>query len=39
MMASFSMERTVDRGSRGPVRRSVTEPRLFHFAMVLGLML
>ena len=38
MMASSSMERTVDLGSRGPVGRSVTEPRCFHFATVLGLM-
>ena len=30
--------RTVDLGSRGPVGRSATEPRFFHFATVLGLM-
>ena len=36
MIASSSMERMVDLGSRGPVGRSATEPRFFHFATVLG---
>jgi hypothetical protein len=35
--ASSSTVRTVDRGSFGPVRRSATDLRAFHFAMVFGL--
>jgi hypothetical protein len=38
MMASSVIDRLVDFGSLGPVRRSATEARLFHFATVLGLM-
>ncbi|GJE46084.1 hypothetical protein AEGHOMDF_5284 [Methylobacterium soli] len=35
--ASFSADNTVDRGSVGPVFRSTTEDRFFHFATVFGL--
>ena len=34
MIASSSAESTVDLGSFGPVRRSATEDRFFHFATV-----
>src|SRR6185437_12090842 len=34
---SSSTVRTVDRGSFGPVRRSATDLRAFHLAMVFGL--
>jgi hypothetical protein len=37
MMASFSSDKLVDFGSLGPVGRSATEPRFFHFATVFGL--
>jgi hypothetical protein len=37
MIASSWVERTVERGSRGPVGRSVTELRFFHFATVFWL--
>jgi hypothetical protein len=35
--ASFSADSTVDRGSVGPVFRSATEDRFFHFATIFGL--
>lgn len=37
MTASSSIESTVDLGSFGPVGRSATEARLFHFATVFWL--
>jgi hypothetical protein len=37
MMASSSADRTDDFGSFGPVGRSATEVRFFHFATVFGL--
>ena len=37
MTASSSTDRTVDRGSFGPVGRSAAEERFFHFATVFGL--
>jgi hypothetical protein len=37
MTASSSMERTVDRGSFGPVGRSAVEVRSRHFATVFRL--
>jgi hypothetical protein len=39
MMASSSSDKLVDFGSFGPVERSATEPRFFHFATVFGLIL
>ena len=38
MIASSSIESTVDFASFGPVFKSATEPRFFHLATVLGLM-
>jgi hypothetical protein len=38
MMASSSIDRTVDVGSLGPVGRSATEVRFFHLATVFWLM-
>jgi hypothetical protein len=37
MIASSSIDSTVDLGSFGPVGRSATEVRLFHFATVFWL--
>jgi hypothetical protein len=37
MMASSSSDKLVDFDSFGPVGRSATEPRCFHFATVFGL--
>lgn len=37
MTASSSVESTVDRGSLGPVGKSATEFRVFHFATVFWL--
>jgi hypothetical protein len=37
MIASSSADRTVDFGSVGPVGRSATELRFFHFATVFWL--
>ena len=36
-IASSSPDKTVERGSVGPVRRSATELRRFHFAIILWL--
>ena len=37
MIASSSTESTVDLGSRGPVRKSLTDDRFFHLATVFWL--
>ena len=37
MIASSSIESTVERGCLGPVRSSWTEGRFFHLATVFGL--
>lgn len=37
MTASSSMDSSVDLGSFGPVERSATELRFFHFTTVFGL--
>ena len=37
MMASSSIDKTVERGAFGPVRRSAVSGRLFHLATVFGL--
>jgi hypothetical protein len=39
MTASSSSDSTVERGSFGPVGRSATEVRFFHFATVFWLIL
>jgi len=38
MIASSSIESTVDFASFGPVFRSATHPRFFHLATIFGLM-
>ena len=37
-MASSCWLRTVERGCLGPIGKSLTESRFFHFATVFGLM-
>jgi hypothetical protein len=39
MTASSSRDSTIERGSFGPVGRSATEVRFFHFAAVFWLIL